>query len=122
MVPSLLAKRCGHECEQGEPERDEHTHIAQTVVAVQLVHKEDLKRHMNVRVKGAYILFVQTCVDMCTQKQVLCEKWRYAKSFDSCDYEIYNIIVNSLASLFSTTTNGVFTPVVRFIWSKCKKK
>lgn len=47
MVPSLLAKGGGHECEQGEPERDEHTHVAQTVVAVQLVHQKDLKRQVN---------------------------------------------------------------------------
>lgn len=45
MVPSFLAEGGCHEGEQREPEGDKHTHIAQTVVAVQLVHQKDLKRH-----------------------------------------------------------------------------
>lgn len=43
MVSSLLTERGRHEREQREPQRHEHTHVAQTVVAVQLVHQEDLK-------------------------------------------------------------------------------
>lgn len=46
VVPPFLPKCCGHECEQREPEWNEHTHIAQTVVTVQLVHQEDLKRNI----------------------------------------------------------------------------
>lgn len=34
MVSSLLAEGGGHECEQGEPQRDEHAHVAQAVVTV----------------------------------------------------------------------------------------
>lgn len=51
VISSLLAKRCGHECEQGEPEGDKHAHIAQAVVAVQFVHQEDLKDHVNLSVQ-----------------------------------------------------------------------
>lgn len=48
MVAALLAKRGGHECEQGQPQGDEDAHVAQTVVAVQLVYQEDLKMARNV--------------------------------------------------------------------------
>lgn len=46
MVSPFLTKCCGHKCEQREPERDKHTHVAQTVVSIQLVHQEDLNRQM----------------------------------------------------------------------------
>lgn len=43
MVAALLAECGGHECEQGKPQRDKDADVAQAVVAVQLVHQEDLK-------------------------------------------------------------------------------
>ena len=43
VVSSFLAKRCGHQGEQRKPEGDKDTHVAQAVVAVQLVHQQDLR-------------------------------------------------------------------------------
>lgn len=53
MVSSLLTKGGGHECEQREPQGHEHTHVAQSVVVIQLVDQQDLMRQDHVVVRVA---------------------------------------------------------------------